>query len=124
MFAACPLTNLIALNTASSPPNPSSAITEQPGNYHIIPISRIHSFQLVRLAGPDQTAKAEESSSSSSPASATGIERALPSIGAVDTKSLESRERAAIARLKEKEASRGRGVTREAQEIFDGLART
>ena len=117
VFAACPLTNLIAVNTAPPPPNPSSTITNQPGDYHVIPVSRIQSFQLVGLA-TDPLSKGEESGGGG------GFDSAVPSIGRVDIKALEAREQATIARIKEKEASKGRGVTKEAQEIFDALART
>ena len=119
VFAACPLTNLIAVNTAPAPPNPSSAITNQPGDYHVIPVSRIQSFQLVGLPAHNSSSKGEEGGGGGG-----GLDGAVPSIGRVDTKALEAREQATIARIKEKEASRGRGVTREAQEIFDALART
>ena len=118
VFAACPLTNLIAVNTAPPPPNPSSALTNQPGDYHVIPVSRIQSFQLVGLA-TDTLPKGEESSGGGGSSGS-----AAPSIGRVDIKALEAREQATITRIKEKEASRGRGVTKEAQEIFDALART
>ena len=116
VFAACPLTNLIAINTAPPPSNPSSATAAQPGDYHIIPVSRIQSFQLVSFAA-DALSKGEEPTIG-------GFDGAVPSIGGVDIKALEAREQATIARIKEKEASRGRGVTKEAQEIFDALART
>lgn len=116
VFAACPLTNLIAINTAPPPSNSSSAAVTQPGDYHIIPVSRIQSFQLVNFA-TDAQSKGEE------PAT-RGFDSVVPSIGGVDIKALEAREQATIAKIKEKEASRGRGVTKEAQEIFDALART
>ncbi len=114
LFTACPITNLVAINTAPPPPNPSSALANQPGDYHIVPVSRIQSFQLLAL--PQDTARADGSS--------TGFDGVVPSIGRVDTKALEAREQAAIRKMKERDAARGRGVGREAQEIFDALART
>jgi hypothetical protein len=53
-----------------------------------------------------------------------GFDAALPSIGRVDIKALKAREEEAVRKLKEKEAMRGKGVTKEGQDIFDALART
>lgn len=42
----------------------------------------------------------------------------------MDLKSLEAREEAAIRKVKEKDATKGKGVSKEAQEIFDALHKT
>lgn len=52
------------------------------------------------------------------------ISAAQPRMGKVDLKALKAREEAAVKKLKEEEARKGKGVGREAQEIFDALART
>ncbi|KAG9530312.1 hypothetical protein KCU79_g23042, partial [Aureobasidium melanogenum] len=49
LFTACPMLNVIAINTAPAPPNPSSTLSNQPGDYHIIPIKHIASFDIVSL---------------------------------------------------------------------------
>ena len=46
-----------------------------------------------------------------------------PPIGPVDVKRLEERERASINKLKEDDRNRGRGVSKEAQAIFDSFKR-
>ena len=109
LFTACPITNLVAINTIPAPPNPSSVIANQPGDYHVILVSRIQSFQVLALS-PDQAS--------------AGFEGASPSIGRIDTRALEAREQATIRKMKERDATRGRGVGREAQDIFDALSRT
>lgn len=37
---------------------------------------------------------------------------------------MKAREEAAIRKMKEKDATRGKGVTKEAQEVFDMIGRT
>jgi hypothetical protein len=49
---------------------------------------------------------------------------AQPTIQALDTRALRAREMKAIGELHEREARRGKGVTREAQELFDAFSRT
>lgn len=44
-------------------------------------------------------------------------------VGQADLKRGRDRERARIAQLKDEEESRGKGVTKEAQAIFDSLKR-
>ena len=98
------------INTRNPPPNPFTDVSTQPGDYHIIPVSRIQSFQVISLAS------AAENSTSS-------FVTAQPPIGPVDIKRLEERERAKINKLKEEERNRGKGVTKEAQAIFDSFKR-
>jgi len=47
----------------------------------------------------------------------------LPSAGKVDHDALQRREDELVRRLKEEEANRGKGVTKEAQEVFDAMKR-
>ncbi|KAL4955519.1 anticodon-binding domain-containing protein [Aspergillus filifer] len=100
LFTACPITNLIAINTAD-------AKKAQAGDYHIIPISRIQSFQLLSVASE-----------------ATSFSDATPPLHALNIRALKNREASAVAKMQEGEARRGKGVTREAQDLFDAFSRT
>jgi len=53
-----------------------------------------------------------------------GFTDAQPGIARVDTRALRAREDDALRKLKDKEASRGKGVGKEGQDVFDALART
>lgn len=94
LFTACPVLNLVAINT-----RPTAA--SDSGDYHIIPVSRVQNFQITSLASQQQPS-------------------ALPP---VDTKRLKDRETARIAQLKDQAADRGKGVSKEAQAIYDALKR-
>jgi len=85
-----------------------------PGNYHIIPISQIAAFHILQL--PVEGDRVE--------GSGPGFEGAMPSISKVDMEALRQREENAIKEMKKFEASRGKGVSKEAQEIYDHIART
>ncbi|KAF2478095.1 uncharacterized protein BDR25DRAFT_299807 [Lindgomyces ingoldianus] len=111
LFTTCNITNAIAINTAPAPPNPSAPLASQPGDYHIIPFAHILSFDLV---GPGERV----------PESGPGFDGALPSISKVDLEALKAREERTIREMKQKDAMRGKNVTREAQDIFDFIART
>jgi hypothetical protein len=108
LFTACPKFNIIAVNTAPAPPNPSSTLSNQPGDYHIIPVQHISSFDIVSL---------------DSNAAKQTITTVQPPIAPVDIKKLREREEAKIRQLREQEANKGKGVSREAQQIFDALKR-
>ncbi|KAI1918245.1 hypothetical protein LOZ66_006346 [Ophidiomyces ophidiicola] len=116
LFTACPITNLIAINT--SPPTTLSAeapALAQPSDFHVIPISRIQSFQLLSLSQQHPNLNSEN------PGPFTD---AVPAIYPLDIKALRSREAAAVAQLQEREERRGKGVTKEAQDLFDAFSRT
>ncbi|EER23858.1 hypothetical protein CPC735_052280 [Coccidioides posadasii C735 delta SOWgp] len=120
LFTACPITNLIAINTSPLPPTPIAAGTPalaQPGDFHIIPVARIQSFQLLSL--PSQSPAASPNLDGSAP-----FTDAYPTIYPLDIKSLRNREAAAVAKLQEREQRRGKGVTKEAQDLFDAFSRT
>ncbi|KAM0719080.1 hypothetical protein Q7P37_004985 [Cladosporium fusiforme] len=95
LFSACPTLNLVAINTR---PSSSSAAASDSGDYHIIPMSRVQNFQITAPLAPSPLAP-------------------------VDTKRLKDREAARIAALKDEVAHRGKGVSREAQAIYDALKR-
>jgi hypothetical protein len=109
LFTACPITNLVAINTSPSSLS-GDAKQAQGGDYHVIPISRIQNFQLLALP----------SNFSESPS----FTDALPSIQALDARALKQREAKAVGEALDREARRGKGVTREAQDIFDAFSRT
>ncbi|KAL1983022.1 hypothetical protein VTN96DRAFT_569 [Rasamsonia emersonii] len=111
LFTACPITNLVAINTSNQSAPAGSANQTQPSDYHIIPISRIQSFQLLSLA--------PSSNSTDGP-----FTNASPALHALDIRALKAREASAVAKLQENEARRGKGVTREAQDLFDAFSRT
>jgi hypothetical protein len=105
------MTNAIAINTAPAPPNPSAPLSSQPGDYHIIPFAHIVSFELV---GAGERV----------PESGPGFEGALPSISKVDLDAMKAREEQTIREMKKRDAQKGKGVTKEAQDIFDFVSRT
>lgn len=111
LFTACNLTNAIAINTAPASPNPSAPLASQPGDYHIIPFAHIVSFEIVGSAE-----RAAES--------APGFDGVVPSIAKVDLAALQAREEQTIREMKKKDAQKGKGVSREAQELFDAISRT
>ena len=94
--------NIVAINTRGT----SDDAKVQAGDYHMIPISRIQSFQIVSLFS------AAENGTTS-----------FASIGPVHVKRLQERERAKINKLKEEEQNRGKGVSKEGQAIYDSFKR-
>lgn len=111
LFTACNTTNAIAINTAPAPPNPSASLSSQPGDYHIIPFAHILSFEIIGLG-------------ERAPESNIGFDGAVPSIAKVDMAALMAREEHTIREMKKKDAQKGKGVSREAQEIYDAISRT
>lgn len=111
LFTACNLTNAIAINTAPAPPNPSAPLSSQPGDFHIIPFAHILSFEIIGSG---------ERVSEATP----GFDGALPSISKVDLAALQAREEQTIREMKKKDAQKGKGVSKEAQELFDAISRT
>lgn len=111
LFTTCNVTNAIAINTAPAPPNPAAPLASQPGDYHIIPFAHILNFELIGMG---------ERQSGSAP----GFDGALPSISKVDMDAIKAREEQTIREMKKKDAQKGKGVTKEAQEIFDAINRT
>ncbi|KAI4676877.1 hypothetical protein J4E81_011026 [Alternaria sp. BMP 2799] len=112
LFTACNLTHAIAINTAPAPPNPSPAsLFSQPGDYHIIPFAHIESFEIIGTG--ERVAE-----------SAAGFDGALPSISKVDLAALQAREDQTIREMKKKDMQKGKGVSAEAQELFDAISRT
>lgn len=101
---------MVIINTRPALPNAGADVGSQPGDYHIIPVSRVQSFQIVSLAGSAESGD-------------TTFANAQPPIGPVDTRRLKEREQAKINKLREDERNKGKGVTKEAQAIFDSFRR-
>jgi len=108
LFAVDRKLNLVAINTALAPPNPSTPLISLPGDYHVILMRSILSFQL--LSGPEE---------SDPPAG----NEPLPVITQQEMARLRDREQKAVQKLKDEERKRGKGVTAEIQELFNGIER-
>ncbi|KAL9600742.1 MAG: hypothetical protein Q9219_002983 [cf. Caloplaca sp. 3 TL-2023] len=102
LFTACPITNLVAIST--------TAATNTPSTHHILPISSIQHFTL--LSAPP--------ASNGFPSPST----AAPALSSVPTGALLARADAAVARLKEAASRKNKNVSKEAQDLFDGIGRT
>lgn len=102
LFTACPITNLVAVATTTSPNTPPT--------HHILPITSIHNFTLLSVPPP--------SNDFSSPPNTT------PPLSSVPTAALLARADAAVARLKEAASRKNKNVGKEAQDLFDGISRT
>ena len=96
LFAVSPALNLLTLTSSPTPTTTTSS-------YHILPISALQTFNLLALPSP------------SAPS---------PSLPPLNAPALQARLDGAINRLKEEESRKGKGVSREAQEIFDRISRT
>lgn len=117
IFTVSPLANLLCLNTSPPPPTPTpgpSGAVDQPGDYHILPLSSLSSFQVLSLPSP----------SSAKDDSPGAFARALPALKPLDLAALRRREKLAVDAELKRERGRGRGVGRDAQDIYDALART
>lgn len=102
LFTADPTLNLVALKTSATDPNASGN-----DDYHVIPISKIQSFQVVSLA----------------PRDANGMPSNVAPITASDNKALKAREAARIRELQEVKRKTGVDVPADAQALFDALYR-
>jgi protein LSM12 len=110
LYTADPITSLVVINVRTPTINPSTDIASQPGDYRIIPISRIQSFQIVSLTSGNNVSESD-------------IATARPSVAELDVKRLEKRVADRVQALKEQEQNKGKGVTKEAQAIFDAFRR-
>jgi hypothetical protein len=111
LFTFCSITNVVAINAA--PPKSHPAIS-QVGDYHVIPKAQIQSVQVLALAGDAATEGG----------AVNRFDDQSIAIPRVDTDALREREEAAIRKMKEWDRTRGKGVTKEAQDLFDLFART
>ena len=96
------------------PPNAAASIV-QPGDYHVVPVSHISNFQVLGL--PTATDRLDGTNP-------VGFDGALPSISKLDLNALKSREETAVRKIKEKDASRPKGVSKEACDVYDAVTRT
>ncbi|KAI4191112.1 MAG: hypothetical protein L6R41_000333 [Letrouitia leprolyta] len=102
LFTACPITNLVAIATPTSPNTPPT--------HHILPISSIQSFTLLSVAPTSN--------------GFTSPPNTAPALSNVPTAALLARADAAVARLKEAASRKNKNVGKEAQDVFDGISRT
>jgi protein LSM12 len=105
LLVADPVTSLAVVDTTPEAPT---------RDLHVITISNIQDFQILSISDKKEGDEA----------SASGAEAGLPPVTKIDIAALRAREEAAIRKVKERDAQRGKGVTKEAQEIFDWFART
>ncbi|TKA77128.1 hypothetical protein B0A55_04114 [Friedmanniomyces simplex] len=106
LYTADPITNLLVLNMRATAAKTAVEIASQPGDYRVMPISRIQTFQILSLASGD-----------------ADLTTARPKVAEMDIKRQEKRCEDRVAALKEQERNRGKGVTKEGQAIFDALKR-
>lgn len=111
LFTVSSLTNTIAIDTAPPPPNPSSSAQNKPCDFHLIPVTHITSFEVLGLG-------------ERVPGSGPGFDGALPPIESINPEAVKAREEMTIKEMKQKDSLRGKGVSREAQELFDYIRRT
>jgi hypothetical protein len=83
-----------------APPNPNTPATP---NFRIISVANVVSYQL--LSEPESV-------------------ETLPPVTQADRDMMRKREADAIKKEKKKEADKGKGVTKEAQELYDFIGRT
>lgn len=116
LYTYCPVLKLIALNTSPAPPNPTSnPLSTNPANYALFPVSQITSLNVLSL--PDEKR-----------VNGTGVqgerwESLEPQIKKVDIAKLKAREEDKVRKMIAAEAKRGRGVSPEAQGLFNALDR-
>ena len=114
LFTACPVLNLVAVNVRDAHTAPGAV---QSGDYHVVPISRIQTFQILSFAAESH----RENGLSNAPPS--GFGSVHPPVGAVDVRALKEREESRINKVREDERHRGKGVSREAQALYDAFKR-
>ncbi|KKY26545.1 hypothetical protein UCDDS831_g01205 [Diplodia seriata] len=114
VFAADPVLNAIAVNTAPTPPNPSTNLATQPGNFHVVSIPNIQKFEVLPSGG----------GGGQDGSGADSFDSVTPTIASLDLGALKAREEAAVRKLLEKEEHRNREVTPEVQELYDAFNRT
>ncbi|ERF71850.1 hypothetical protein EPUS_01765 [Endocarpon pusillum Z07020] len=131
LYTADPITNLLVLSippSSSSAPtaaasnsnptsNSTSSSTPPTNTFKILPIRTLTSCTVLSTpSNPIPTPNNNNTLSKPNPS--------LPQPTYLDIPSLTTRTNSTVAALKAQDAKRGRGVTREAQDIFDGISRT
>lgn len=106
LFSLCKTSNLLAIKDVNSPPAPPTPSSSVPANYHLVSLANVTGFEIVQAAGEGEK------------------EQAYPTLTKAENDALNSREAQAIKEAKKWESTRGKGVSREAQEIHDHIMRT
>ncbi|KAK3069597.1 hypothetical protein LTR53_011944 [Teratosphaeriaceae sp. CCFEE 6253] len=102
LYTADPVTNLVVLNVRG----PMADKSSQTGDYRVIPISQVQTFQLLSLADGNG-----------------GLAHVPSKMPELELMRLQKRCNDRVAALKDLEENRGKGVTKEAQAIFDSFKR-
>ena len=108
-FCADPILNVIILQTMDQGDSNNTG-SNHASSYHIVPVSKIESLQILSLP--------ERPRAETKP---TAFDTALPPIARVDIREVMRRGDNALQKTRKRDAEKGKGVTREAQEIFDEL---
>jgi hypothetical protein len=108
IFTADPTLLALKEDVQPAPPNPASAAPSA-GNpsYRIVPLSNIASYTISSGGDPD----------------VLDLVKQLDGY-VVDKEAMRKKEMNAVKKAREWEASRGKGVSQEAQDLFDHIART
>ncbi|PPJ51149.1 hypothetical protein CBER1_06586 [Cercospora berteroae] len=101
LYTVDPTLRLIALNTRSPPPNPSTNPASVPGDYHIIPIASIRDFHVLSLGEKDYLSQTAPTK--------------------IDTRLLQNRLEKRVEQLREEKQHKGQGVSEDAQRLYDRL---
>ncbi|KAE9961624.1 phosphogluconate dehydrogenase (decarboxylating) gnd1, partial [Venturia inaequalis] len=106
LFTLCKTTNLLAIKDVNSPPAPPTPSSNAPAIYHLVSLANVTGFEIVQAAGEGEK------------------EQASPTLTKAENDALNLREVQSIREAKKWEYTRGKGVSREAQEIHDHIMRT
>lgn len=103
LFNADPIAKVVIINTRSLPPNPSTNPSSVPGDYQIVPIAAIQSFQIQSIGNGDY------------------LKQTAPT--RTDQKVLEKRLETRVEQKREEKQHQGQGVGEDGQRLYDALRR-
>ncbi|QDS71666.1 hypothetical protein FKW77_007795 [Venturia effusa] len=106
LFSLCKTTSLLAIKDVNSPPAPPTPSSSAPANYHLVSLVNITAFEILQAAGEGEK------------------EQTIPALTKAENDAFSSREAQAIREAKKWESTRGKGVSKEAQDIHDHIMRT
>jgi len=133
LVTACPKSRILALTSAKpSSTTPSSSPLAPPADFHLVPFAHIQNVQVLSLPNNAAAANGTASTASSDGGAVAAVHETataaagvvVPSFSRADMDVLRAREEAAVRKMKEYDSTRGKGVSREAQEVFDWFMKT